>query len=614
MNEGLLQPDSFIDQILDGKYLILSILGSGAKGTVYKARHLTMDSFVAIKILHRHLLQDKTSQIRFKREAMITSQLLDPYIVRINSFSVTDDGVFYLVMEYLQGKSLAQCIEQESITSLSTVLLISKQIAKALKTAETMNIIHRDLKPANIFVLNPDDPEPAIKILDFGLAKIVDQEHNSSQTLTQTKTVIGSPAYMSPEQCMQKNLDIRSDIYSFGCVLYELLYGKPPIVGISEYETMSKQLRETPRFPAKLIISKELKKITEKCLAKSPDNRYQNIKALLADLDKVEYGSELIPQLRKRRSFVSLSIVLGLLLITVVSEFIQLWHKPEPLSGVVAIPGNKPSDIRALYKSANVSPTFYVKKGEEASRQLKPAEAIDFAQRALAAADKNQSQYLGDIVRARMLLVGNLSKLGRIKEALIESQLLLDSLHKYPEKQSHLYGYSYRTIGDAYLAAQNYKEANHYFKMAVKYNVSEQTYCQIYSKLTFIACENNNPEQALSCLKQSDYYAKRSKTRPDQWSYNYVLQAYAYLLKKDWPEYERSKTNLFAYLKAHPYFDVLGNALCLVDFLYRQKEFSKARALYTELDSFADSCLFLSDEDKEKLLKPRRQYLAPYRK
>jgi serine/threonine protein kinase len=261
------------------KYQVLEFLGRGGMSVVYKARHLMMNKDVALKVLHSHLCNDSASIRRFKQEALAVSALTHANIVAVHDFGSDENKTPFLVMDFIEGISLSQKIKTGGPLSLDSFLTIMAQVTSALEHAHQHGVVHRDLKPSNIMVSSSSGKE-SVKIVDFGIAKIVASGSDSAQQLTQTGELFGSPLYMSPEQCNGTPLDRRSDIYSLGCVMYEALSGKPPYIGENVFETINKHLNETPPpLEAEQLdadVTRKLELIVLKCMAKAPADRYQS--------------------------------------------------------------------------------------------------------------------------------------------------------------------------------------------------------------------------------------------------------------------------------------------------------------------------------------------------
>ncbi len=271
------EPQSLVEQQI-GSYQILSLLGSGGMGVVYKARDIRLKRFVAIKILPPDQMSDPERKRRFVQEARAASALNHPNIITIYDIG-KDGGIDFIVMENVDGKPLHQQIPRKGMR-LNEALKVAIQMADALAKAHSAGIIHRDLKPTNVMVTN----DGLVKVLDFGLAKLTDVEYDEGETRTtqlQTEegTIIGTVAYMSPEQAEGKKVDARSDIFSFGAVLYEMVTGMRAFVGDSNLALLTAIMREEPKPISQIVqgIPHDLEKIINRCLRKDPQKRLQVI-------------------------------------------------------------------------------------------------------------------------------------------------------------------------------------------------------------------------------------------------------------------------------------------------------------------------------------------------
>lgn len=267
--------------IIADKYLIESVIGKGGMAMVFKAKHLLMERTVAIKMMLPECAADESSAKRFQREAQAASSLSHPNVINIYDFGVVDGDKPYIVMDFLEGVSLESVVEENGAMPPSRAIPIMVQVCDAMNAAHDAGIIHRDLKPSNIMLTNTKKKEDFVKVVDFGIAKFNDDNSQAQQKLTRTGQVFGSLVYMSPEQCMGKKLDNRSDIYSLGCVLFEILTADLPFVGDTVFETMSKHIQEAPPALAPLIsyssCAADVEAIVNKALAKEPDARYQSM-------------------------------------------------------------------------------------------------------------------------------------------------------------------------------------------------------------------------------------------------------------------------------------------------------------------------------------------------
>ena len=273
--------DPMIGYIIDRKYEVISVLGYGGMGVVYKVKHLVLGRFFAIKIIHPYLAADMQNRRRFQREAQAASRLTHPNLATVFDWDIMEDGRPYIVMYYIDGVKLTDLIRVRNTVDENSWISIFMQMCDAVAHAHANGVLHRDLKPSNVILSRTDDASHFVKIVDFGIAKILTQNPSESKDLTKSGEVFGSPFYMSPEQCMGRTLDVRSDIYGLGVVMYECLTGSCPFLGESLYQTMDKHINAAPP-PFSMIdplnlISRDLEAVVMRCLAKSPDQRYQSM-------------------------------------------------------------------------------------------------------------------------------------------------------------------------------------------------------------------------------------------------------------------------------------------------------------------------------------------------
>jgi serine/threonine-protein kinase len=256
-----------------GEYEVEQKIGEGAMGTVYRAIHPAIHKRVAIKIMTPKLFDEPESVKRFVAEARAIAAIEHPGIVDVFGFGRIPDGRTYLVMEWLEGKSLGARL-LEGPLAWSEACEVIRYIARALEAAHAKNIVHRDLKPENVFLQQVDDDKPVVKLLDFGLAKSTNKEEGLVAK-TRTGQMLGTPLYMSPEQCKSKGVDHRTDIYALGCMAYEMLLGKTPFDADNVAELISMHLVQDPPRPSSLRpdIDPDLDKLLYNMVAKDPDKR-----------------------------------------------------------------------------------------------------------------------------------------------------------------------------------------------------------------------------------------------------------------------------------------------------------------------------------------------------
>ncbi|MCC6977374.1 MAG: serine/threonine protein kinase [Candidatus Melainabacteria bacterium] len=290
---ALLRPiiqDPLIGTVLAGHYEILEVLGQGGMGVVYRGKHSLMERIVAIKMLLSQLISDTNSVKRFQQESKAAARLKHPHIIDVYDFGISPAGQPYIVMEFLEGTPLSDLIKKEGQIGVERSIKLISQACDALDHAHKQGVVHRDLKPSNIVLTQYDEEKDYVKVVDFGVAKLIEAgNNNEGQRLTQAGEVCGSPVYMSPEQCMGQDLDARSDIYSMGIVLYETLTGKLPILGKTMVDTMSKHISEPPvpfnEARPDLYIPERLEWVVLKAMAKDPAQRHQTMEEFKLDLD-----------------------------------------------------------------------------------------------------------------------------------------------------------------------------------------------------------------------------------------------------------------------------------------------------------------------------------------
>jgi eukaryotic-like serine/threonine-protein kinase len=274
--------DSLIDTLFDGRYRIQRKLGAGGMADVYLAEDQELGRRVAIKILNgRHANDDQFIE-RFRREAKNAAALNHPNIVSIYDRGEAED-TYYIAMEFLDGRTLKELVVSRGAAPINVAIEYARQILSALRFAHRHGIVHRDIKPHNVLV----DAEGRVKVTDFGIARA------GTSQMTETGSIVGTAQYLSPEQARGGEVDPRSDLYSLGVVLYELLTGKTPFDGETPVEIAMKHLSNAPKPPSKLRpdVTPELDKVVLRALAKNPDDRYQSADEMEADLERVARGA-----------------------------------------------------------------------------------------------------------------------------------------------------------------------------------------------------------------------------------------------------------------------------------------------------------------------------------
>jgi serine/threonine protein kinase len=266
--------------VFQGKYRVDAILGHGGMGVVAECTHLALNERVAVKMLRQDVLADQDAVSRFIREAQAAVKLKSEYVARVSDVGTFENGVPYMVMEFLEGHDLGQLLEQRGVLPVQWCVELMLQTAEALAEAHSLGIVHRDVKPTNLFVTWRPDGSALIKVLDFGISK---SPMGTDMNLTQTQSLLGTPAYMSPEQMRSARLvDTRTDIWSLGTVFYETLEGRRPF----EAESFSEMcVKVAVDAPAPMVNTPpNLQQVILRCLAKSPEQRYATMAEFAQDL------------------------------------------------------------------------------------------------------------------------------------------------------------------------------------------------------------------------------------------------------------------------------------------------------------------------------------------
>jgi serine/threonine protein kinase len=288
------QDDPLLGQTLASKYLIEKLISRGGMGSVYLGKHVLMEKTVAIKVLRPSLALDDDVVRRFSREAKAASRISHPHAVSVTDFGESENGVVFLVMEYLDGLTLKDAIRNAGPMKLDRVVEIVRQVAGALDAAHDQGVVHRDLKSDNIMLSETNGGEWA-KVLDFGIAKIQQSESYDAE-ITAANLVIGTPQYMSPEQCSHSTtIDARSDVYSLGIILYEMLAGKLPFTGESPTVIMMKQVQDPPPsiLESRPDLPLAVSAVIARALAKQPTDRQQSAGELSRELAEAAATSEI---------------------------------------------------------------------------------------------------------------------------------------------------------------------------------------------------------------------------------------------------------------------------------------------------------------------------------
>lgn len=306
MSEGQAQksgaPDPLIGRVIADRFKITSLIARGGMGKVYRAEQAPLGRLCAVKVLNPNYNGDADPEFhrRFFREASITSKITHPNSVTIFDYGKTDDDIYYMAMEYLEGQTLHMALREVGVMPEMRVGRIASQICRALREAHKLGVIHRDLKPANIFLTRPSSNSPEVeedqdfvKVLDFGLVKHLSER--PEEQLTQTGLFMGSPKYMAPEQIQGGHVDERTDIYSLGIIMYEMLAGKVPFERATSVNILMAHVGEPPppmrEVNPNLICSPAFEEIVMSCIAKDPNLRLSSMDHLLAAIRRAHGGS-----------------------------------------------------------------------------------------------------------------------------------------------------------------------------------------------------------------------------------------------------------------------------------------------------------------------------------
>lgn len=348
MGEQELDQLTEIGSIFEEKFQILGVLGRGANGTVYEARHVLLSQKVALKVLNSISSDPETASKRFQKEASLLSSFDHPNIVKLHSYGLLPDGRQYMALEYVEGSSLADLLSTSAALECEAAIAIFQQICAGLAYAHSRGVIHRDIKPGNIII----SPNGNVKILDFGIFKSLD---SLSQSLTKTGYMLGSANYMSPEQCKQHELDQRSDIYSLGCLMYECMVGQAPMQESSDMAIMSNHLQKIiDVVPARHGISGELQNTILKSLEKDVSKRFQSASELERALEDCKNASllESKSETAKSRKLV-VGLVAAVVLVVACLTVLAFWRGEQTKK---ALSGIKISTDQALYDAGKLPP------------------------------------------------------------------------------------------------------------------------------------------------------------------------------------------------------------------------------------------------------------------
>jgi serine/threonine protein kinase len=507
-----LSTDNYIGTCLDGRFQILSLIGEGGTSYLYLAQHLLLDKQVAVKVL-KHGAYDQYLQ-RFLNEAKTATLLDHPNIARVDSFGVTEKGPF-IVMDYIDGQPLSKMLETDGRLSPSAAVRLFGKVADALSHAHKQGVVHRDLKPSNIMLTKSGEP----KIVDFGIAKLIDPgEISASQHLTQTGQLLGTPAYMSPEQVSGKKTDARTDIYSLGCVMYEALTGKRPFEGNTPLETMYKHLNDP--IPAAPQLPPDLQQLLNLSMQKNPEDRQANMEQLAAELAACR---DLEKTFAVRSKDIPKSAILAVVSLVVALPIIAFAFFPKPTSveepspsRPVAIPKkliNSVSDVVAEgSKLMNTDINAAVKKFEL---------SVQMSEQGMPYDDEPRSMLYTRVGRIHLHFLNNISEAEKwFNKGLKQSD-------QFEDKQTGYRGSILQDFGDLYcrkfLVSTNQKDFD---KSLAYYEKARQIYVAInqpestgwvMGKIGNLYASNKDWKKAEERMAQCAKLVKESTDVPGYW-------------------------------------------------------------------------------------------------
>ena len=379
------------DTVVAGRYRVLGHLGSGGMGAVYRAEHVHMRKTVALKVLHRELSRVDEVVARFEREAVAAGHIEHPNVVAASDFGKLDDGSFYLVLEYVDGESLRALIDKGPLPHARTVE-IARQTALALRAAHALGIVHRDLKPDNVMLVSDGSGADRVKVLDFGIARVtLPGSAPDTTNLTRAGVIMGTVAYMSPEQATGQEVDGRTDLYALGVMLYEMIAGHPPFQAELLTQVLARQLTEPPP-PLPPGTPSALSALVLDLMEKSANNRPESAEVVLERLGAltVTPSGRVGAPLRDRRRLALLGAGAAVLLVGI-SSIAALSGKRDAEPEVLASAGpvtTRVASASAPTATAEAPAIAPVASGLEST----PSPAVSTAPKAVAAGAKSSSK------------------------------------------------------------------------------------------------------------------------------------------------------------------------------------------------------------------------------
>lgn len=492
------QSDSSIK--LPPNYTNVSVVGSGGMGVVLRAEDSSLDRTVAIKVIRAGAFDAKDIK-RFLSEARALSRLNHENIIKVLAIGQLDQMQPYMVLEYVEGESLDKILEREHFMPISQATGMFEQLVAALQHAHSEGVIHRDLKPSNILVSQEPGCQPRYRLVDFGIARI--SGVSITNELTQAGSLIGSPQYSSPEQCVGEKVDQRSDIYSLGCVMFEVLAGRPPFDGDNVLELISNHCSEDPPrirdVNRQAEVNEGLERIIRKCLNKNPEDRYPDVSALAAALQRGDSPDMVRCRIRIRtprtaRKFIP--YVAGVLALLPITLGVLAWqaHQREEQAQL------RNQQLRREAERFALEGNWWANRRSFAKSQIAYQKAF------------SRYDQLGDLAANHILL-----ELGRVQlergaalEAVSTLERGLNRLKKVlpREKAPARHRAFYLSLGEAYIEAKNYDQAEHNFRQAIhtltlekpispedKHD-ADRNYADLYAWLSKVFLNENKLSQA----------------------------------------------------------------------------------------------------------------------
>ncbi len=375
--------DALIGTLFADKYRITEEIGRGGMSIVYKGVHELMRRQVAIKIMQHELSNDPVSVRRFQQESEAASRLKHQHVITVYDFGVTQNCQPYLILEMVSGIDFAEVLKKSGPLPPERAIKIFRQICDALSHAHNEKVVHRDLKPSNIMLLDSESEPDFVKVLDFGIAKLLTTTEEETGNLTTSGEVFGSPLYMSPEQCQGTPSDQRTDVYAVGIMLYEALCGKPPLRGLTYLDTLQMQVSTPPRpfstVNPKIKVPAELEAIVFKAIEKKPEKRYQSMKEMSAALQDAgrALGFEQSPgsvsqgQTAAKNSKAAVLLLVGLMILSLGCLTYFLMRTPPPSANLQDQPAAKELEQGTLfYYAPDADPGYLILHRDDDSLKI----------------------------------------------------------------------------------------------------------------------------------------------------------------------------------------------------------------------------------------------------